>query len=113
VVGGDSRSNSQGVRSSFVIPVLGLLLGAEKSHKRTANVEKIRGFLGMVAVDRFWTLSAEEYAAIRAGLEKHGRVVGPSDLIIAATVVANNRTLITNNTGEFSRIPGLKLENRK
>lgn len=49
------------------------------------------------------------YAEIRTGCEKKEFVVGPNNLLIATIVMANNGTLATRNTKEFSRIPGLKL----
>ena len=37
-------------------------------------------------------------------------LIGPNDLLIASIALANGLTLVTHNTREFSRIPGLKLE---
>jgi tRNA(fMet)-specific endonuclease VapC len=54
--------------------------------------------------------AARKYALIRAHLEQRGMVIGPNDLIIAATVMANNGILVSHNTGEFKRIPELLLE---
>ena len=39
-----------------------------------------------------------------------GTVIGPNDLLIASIALASGLTLVTHNTGEFSRVPGLKLE---
>ncbi|MEP6566035.1 MAG: type II toxin-antitoxin system VapC family toxin [Mesorhizobium sp.] len=52
-----------------------------------------------------------EYGALRAGLEAAGRTIGHNDLFIAAHACALGSTLVTANTGEFSRIEGLKVEN--
>ena len=49
-------------------------------------------------------------ACIRADLETRGVVIGGNDLWIAATALAHGATLVTNNTAEFSRVPGLQLE---
>jgi tRNA(fMet)-specific endonuclease VapC len=38
-------------------------------------------------------------------------VIGPNDLLIAATVIANNGVLITNNEREFERISEIDFEN--
>lgn len=46
----------------------------------------------------------------RATLARQGTPIGPYDLQIAAIALANNCVLVTHNTGEFSRIAGLKLE---
>jgi tRNA(fMet)-specific endonuclease VapC len=53
---------------------------------------------------------SRQYAIIRAYLEKKGTVIGPNDLIISATVLANNGILVTHNTKEFKRVPNLIIE---
>ena len=58
----------------------------------------------------FDTSAAEEYAVIRSALEKKGTTIGANDYIIAATVLADNGLLVTNNTGDFRRVPRLKLD---
>jgi tRNA(fMet)-specific endonuclease VapC len=50
------------------------------------------------------------YAAIRHHLEEHGQIIGANDLMIAATALAHDLTVITHNSDEFSRVPGLKWE---
>lgn len=50
------------------------------------------------------------YGLIRQSLTEKGTPVGPNDLLIAATVLANNETLVTHNTNEFSRIEDLRIE---
>lgn len=47
----------------------------------------------------------------RAALSKKGAgPIGPNDMLIAAIALANDLTLVTHNTAEFSRVPGLSLE---
>jgi len=58
----------------------------------------------------FDSSAAERYAQIRQNLEKRGRVIGPDDLLIAATVLTCGGVLVTHNTSEFSRVEGLRLE---
>ena len=55
--------------------------------------------------------AAEQYGRIRAYLEQKGTLVGPMDRLIAAHALAEGLVLVTNNTREFARIEGLKLEN--
>lgn len=55
--------------------------------------------------------AAHAYADIRHSLERKGQIIGANDLWIAAHAVAAGLTLVTNNTREFARVPGLKLEN--
>ncbi len=87
-----------------------LLLGAEKSERREFNLAKINEFLFPFTIIPFDTSAAEEYAAIRSALEKKGATIGANDYIIAATVLADNGLLVTNNTCEFRRVPQLKVE---
>ena len=50
------------------------------------------------------------YANIHSTLEMSGKVIGPNDLIIAATVLANQAILVTHNVDEFQRVSGLAIE---
>ena len=50
------------------------------------------------------------YAEIRLALARIGRPIGANDLLIAAHARSLNLTLVSNNTREFERVPGLKLE---
>ncbi|CAN7466065.1 type II toxin-antitoxin system VapC family toxin [Mesorhizobium sp. LjRoot246] len=52
-----------------------------------------------------------EYGALRAELEAVGRPIGHNDLFIAAHACVLGTTLVTANTGEFTRIRNLKVEN--
>jgi tRNA(fMet)-specific endonuclease VapC len=52
-----------------------------------------------------------DYGRIRAELEAAGQPIGSNDLLIAAHACALGLTLVTNNTREFARIRGLKVEN--
>ncbi|MDE1157740.1 MAG: type II toxin-antitoxin system VapC family toxin [Neorhizobium sp.] len=52
----------------------------------------------------------QRYAEIRLAL-RQGRNIGPNDLWIAAHALALNVVLVTNNEDEFSRVPGLTVEN--
>lgn len=55
--------------------------------------------------------AAEEYGRIRAELTAAGTPIGPNDLMIASIALANQLTLVTSNTAEFGRVPGLQIEN--
>jgi tRNA(fMet)-specific endonuclease VapC len=54
--------------------------------------------------------SARICAEVRAELEQAGGIIGPHDLRIAAIALQHGLTLVTHNTGEFTRVSGLKLE---
>ncbi len=88
-----------------------LLYGAVKSKKREDNTSKVKKFLLPFEIISFDDNAAEIYAQIRADTAIKGTTIGPNDLIIAATVLANSGTLISNNEREFGRISGIEIEN--
>ncbi|GIX53558.1 PIN domain-containing protein [Sphaerotilus sulfidivorans] len=51
---------------------------------------------------------AAQAARIRAELEARGTPIGPHDILIAATALRHQSTLVTRNVREFSRVPGLQ-----
>ena len=51
------------------------------------------------------------YGEICAHPARQGTLTGPNDLLIAAHALSLGLTVVTANTGEFSRVPGLKVEN--
>lgn len=87
-----------------------LLLGAQKSQNTSATLDKAQKFLAPFEILPFDHEAAEIYSEIRAKLEQEGKIIGPNDLIIAATVLAHHSTLVTHNVKEFSRISGLKIQ---
>lgn len=87
-----------------------LYFGARKSARVSENLELLGRFLAPYASVPFDDLCAEHYGVIRADLERSGRPIGPNDLLIAATARAGDLTLVTTNTRELSRVPGLRLE---
>ena len=87
-----------------------LLCGARKSHKAAANLQKLKRFFAPIKSLPFDDACAEQAGRIRAELESQGTPLGPMDLLIAATAVQFDATLVTHNTNEFSRVAGLILE---
>ena len=87
-----------------------LRFGARKkgSALLAARVEEILALIEVLAldagVDRY-------YAEIRAELEAQGTPIGPNDLLIASHALSHGLTLVTANSAEFARIPGLPVEN--
>lgn len=85
-----------------------LLTGAMKSARRDRNVNEVLAFLGQFEIVPFDDASAWTYGEIKSSLERKGQPIGFNDVIIAATVLAHNGILITNNTREFMRVEGLE-----
>ncbi len=55
--------------------------------------------------------ACQVYGKLRNNLERKRKIIGSIDLLIAAIAIANDLTLVTNNTKEFKRIKELKVEN--
>ncbi len=88
-----------------------ILYGIEKSSvKKKTRTEKIQRIAALLDILDFDEAAAPHYAVIRAGLEKNGLVIGERDMQIAAIARARKSTVVTHNTREFDRIPGLKVE---
>jgi tRNA(fMet)-specific endonuclease VapC len=51
------------------------------------------------------------YADLRTTLERNGTPIGANDMLIAAHALALGLTLVTADVQEFSRVPGLRIEN--
>ncbi len=88
-----------------------LLYGAEKSQHKTKNLVNINRFLEPFEIISFDDDCSIAYSKIRASMELKGTIIGPNDYIIAATVLAKNAILVTNNTKEFKKVHNLKIEN--
>lgn len=67
-------------------------------------------FLKPFEILPFASEAAEEYAPIRAQLEKADLPIGERDLLIAAIAKFRRLTVVTHNVREFSRVDGLKVE---
>ena len=88
-----------------------LMHGAHKSKKSAETLKATREFIANFEIIPFDFMEAKLYGQIRANLERKGQLISNNDMLIAATALAYNATLITNNTQEFSRIDGLNLDN--
>lgn len=88
-----------------------LFHGAEKSAKVAQNLAVVEEFASLLEVLPYTAKASMHYGAIRSALEKTGRPIGVNDLHIAAHARSAGLTLVTNNVGEFERVPGLLLEN--
>ena len=86
-----------------------LLYGARHSRHVEANLQLLQKFYDPLESLPFDDRCAEEAGLIRADLATQGKPIDPNNLLIAATARANDATLVTHNTAEFSRITGLRL----
>jgi len=88
-----------------------LLHGAEKSSRVSENLAAIEDFCSRLQVLPYSPKAAQHYGAIRAALEKLGQPIGVNDMHIAAHARSEGLVLVTNNMGEFARVPALETEN--
>ena len=87
-----------------------LLVGAEKSKRQDETFSETFAFCRPYEIVPFDDSMVLTYARIRAALELKGQKIGANDTVIAATVLAKNGILVTNNVKEFGRIDGLNIE---
>ncbi|HIP68863.1 MAG TPA: type II toxin-antitoxin system VapC family toxin [Chromatiales bacterium] len=93
-----------------VIVAAELRYGASKSNS-TKLAERIDLILSALEILPLEPPADRQYAALRHHLTRQGTPIGPNDLLIAAHALASDLTVVTANVGEFSRAPGLKVEN--
>ncbi|QQS52950.1 MAG: type II toxin-antitoxin system VapC family toxin [Candidatus Competibacteraceae bacterium] len=84
--------------------------GAMKSGSQRL-AQRVKLLLDQIATFPMESPVEEHYAEIRDTLERAGTPIGPNDLLIAAHARSSGLTLVTNNMREFSRVPGLLVEN--
>ena len=87
-----------------------LLYGAKKRNNRTLT-QKVQALCNLMTIIPWNEEAADAYAKLRVALETSGTPIGSMDMLIAASAIAEDVTLVTNNIEHFSRIPSLKIEN--
>ncbi len=87
-----------------------LRYGADKSLNSPKNHMALDAFLMALETVPFDADAADAYGHVRSDLESRGTPIGPLDNMIAAHALSLGVTLVTNNTGEFSRISELVVE---
>ncbi len=86
-----------------------LVHGVEKSNNPQFNLESLEGFAGRLEIINYDEAAAYQFGQLRRELK--GQEIGPYDFMIAAHARSLGLTLITNNTREFKRVEGLRVEN--
>jgi len=93
------------------ITVAELYYGAEKSKAKVKNRQRVEQFVSPFEIIPFDEKACHTYGKIRCNVEASGKLIGPMDLLIASIGLARGYVVVTNNTKEFKRIRGLKVEN--
>jgi len=91
-----------------IIVAAELRFGAKKRGLEELT-RRVNAVLNALTILPFVSPADDIYAATRAHLEEKGTPIGPNDLLIAASAIAQNCILVTKNTREFSRVPGLAI----
>ncbi len=75
------------------------------------NRQALEMFLAPLMILPFDEAAVWTYGELRSQLERQGTPIGSMDTLIAAHALSQHATLVTNNTAEFARVPGLLLDN--
>lgn len=104
-----SAAGEETVCTSIVVAAE-LRFGAEKSGSRklAGRIDLILSALDVLPLE---PPADRHYGEIRQQLARQGAPIGPNDLLIAAHALAVDLTVVTASAREFSRVPGLKVEN--
>jgi len=87
-----------------------LLTGVLKCQNPVREREKVLRLMEVVRVLPFDDAAAAKAAEVRAHLESIGKVCGPYDMLLAGHALSRGLFVATSNVSEFSRIPGLRVE---
>lgn len=87
-----------------------LYFGAYRSQKVDFNLETLRLLFADIVILDLDREDARAAGEIRADLARRGTPIGPYDVLITGQALARGMPLVTNNTAEFERIAGLRLE---
>ena len=90
-----------------------LIFGAKRSQNEQQNMIKVRHIRDLYPIEELNEGVMEVFADIKAKMFNNGIRIEDMDLLIAATAIYNDLTLVTNNVKHFEKIPYLKLENWK
>lgn len=93
------------------ITVAEMEFGAAKSVRPEQNRDALYQFLSPLTMTHFDQKAAGEYGFIRAFLEKEGKPIGAMDMLVAAHAKSLGSAIVTDNTKQFERIPGLSMDN--
>lgn len=107
---GSAIEDGQEVSFSSIV-LFELWYGVGMSARREWNAQRIADFVsGPLQVLDFTAEDAEEAGDVRAALRRVGTPIGPYDILIAGQARRRDALLVTANTREFARVPGLKIE---
>jgi tRNA(fMet)-specific endonuclease VapC len=104
-----NRLRLSGVSIS-VISVAELTEGTFRAPEPASALVSLQEFLSTFPTYPITVGIAETFAATRAALRQQGLLIPDMDLLIAATALEHDLTLVTRNQRHFARIPGLQIQ---
>ena len=102
--------NTDNHMSLSVISYGELVFGAKKSKAVEKNMETVNAIKSIFPLLEITSEIMNIFGEIKAYTQKIGKTIDDMDLLIAATAITNNFTLVTHNTKHFKNIPNLKVE---
>ncbi|MEQ9236467.1 MAG: type II toxin-antitoxin system VapC family toxin [Coleofasciculus chthonoplastes F3-SA18-01] len=87
-----------------------LRFGVENSARPEENIDRLERFLLPLEIMPFDMAAGLCYGRLRTELKRVGLLIGNNDLLIASHALSLNVAIATNNVREFSRVPGLQVE---
>ena len=104
------RAIGEAAICTSIVVACELRYGAAKKGSSDLS-DRVEQLLSAIAVLPLGDTVDESYGELRAALEKKGTPIGANDCLIAAHTLSQSLTLVTANVSEFSRVPGLVVEN--
>jgi tRNA(fMet)-specific endonuclease VapC len=108
----DKKIEKAEIDNCFVseITIAELKFGAENSEKQEKNRKTVDEFVSKFTIIPIFN-SLDTYAKEKSRLRKKGLPLDDFDLLIGATSISNNLTLVTRNVSDFERLKGIEIEN--
>jgi tRNA(fMet)-specific endonuclease VapC len=94
-----------------VITQAELYYGAYNSNRVEQNLKRADDFISQFPMLSLRDATLKRFGQLKAQLRQSGQPLPDFDLLIASVALVENRTLVTNNTRHYQRIPDLQLEN--
>lgn len=108
----DKKIEKAEIANCFVseITIAELKFGVENSEEKEKNKKTTYEFVNKFTILPIFN-SLDIYAKEKARLRKKGKPLDDFDLLIGATAISNNLTLVTRNISDFERMEGIQIEN--
>lgn len=91
------------------ITIAELKYGAENSVQKENNRKNLEEFQARFNILPIFPV-LDIYAEEKSRLKTKGRILDDFDLLIGATAIFNNLTLVTRNISDFDRMDGIQIE---